>query len=164
MGGNHDFRHCTFSNYWQWLRKTPSIYLGNYYFGILGEQHFADLEHAYFGNCIIYGNYREDTTRTELVVIRDENTTLNFQFDHCIVVSNLYKKYPGSFTECSYYTDPLFRDTDHWDFQLDSLSPAMNIGLRSIINSSQLNLSSDLNGNSRINDSGPDLGAYERIE
>ncbi len=164
MGGNHDFRQCTFANYWQWLRKTPSIYLGNSYNGILGELHLTDLQKAYFGNCIVYGEYRQDTTRTELVVYKDENAALDFTFDHCIVVSNLYKKYPASFIECKYYADPLFRNTDHWDFQLDTLSPAMNIGLRNIINFSPLNITSDINGMSRVSDSGPDLGAYERTE
>lgn len=164
QGGSYDFRQCTFANFWQWSRKAPSIYLSNSYNGILGELHKPALEKAYFGNCIIYGNYREDTTRTELAVGRDEGTPLHFKFDHCIVVSNLFKKYPRYFTECLYRSDPLFRDTDHWDFQLDSLSPAMNIGLRDIINFSTLNVTSDLNGVSRVSDAGPDLGAYERVE
>lgn len=164
MGGSHDFRQCTFANYWQWLRKTPSVYLGNSYNGVLGELHLTDLEKAYFGNCIVYGEYRQDTTRTELVINKDENAELNFTFDHCIVVSNLYKKYPASFTECKYYADPLFFDTDHWDFRLDTLSPAQNSGLRNIINFSALNITSDINGISRVNDTGPDLGAYERTE
>lgn len=164
QGGNYDFRHCTFANYWQWLRKTPSIYLSNIYYGLLGEKHLQALEKAYFGNCVIYGNYRVDTTRTELTVSEDKSTPFSFTFDHCIIPSGLNKNYPDSFHSCLVREDPLFLDTDHWNYQLDTLSPAKDIGLRSIIDFSSLNLTSDLNGNSRVSDTGPDLGAYERIE
>lgn len=164
QGGSHDFRHCTFANYWQWLRKTPSVYLSNFYNGLLGEMHRTALEKAYFGNCIVYGNFRVDTTRAELVVNKFGDTPLNFTFDHSIVVSTLDKNYPLSFGNCLLRADPKFVDTGHWDFRLDSLSPAMNIGLRNIIDSSPLNITSDLNGVSRVSDAGPDLGAYERVE
>lgn len=60
--------------------------------------------------------------------------------------------------------DSVFMDTDHWNFELDTLSPALNIGSRNIINFSVLNITSDLNGISRVSDTGPDLGAYERVE
>lgn len=164
QGGNYDFRHCTFANFWQWSRKAPSIYLSNSYSGILGELHKPALEKAYFGNCIIYGHYRENDTLTEVIAEEDKSTAFNFTFDNCLVINNLQKHYAASFSNCIMKADSLFRDTDHWDFQLDTLSPAIDVGFRDIINFSQLNITSDINGVSRVSDAGPDLGAYERVE
>lgn len=163
-GGSYDFRHCTFANYWQWQRKTPSVYLSNEYYGLLGEKHESALQNAYFGNCIIFGNFRENDTLTEVVVNEIKDTPFNFTFDNCLVINNLQKHYSSAFNACIMKADSVFRDTDRRDFQPDSLSPVLNIGSRDIINFSPLNITSDLRGISRVSDSGPDLGAYERVE
>ena len=58
--------------------------------------------------------------------------------------------------------DPL-PDRYIFDFSLDTLSPAKDVGNIEIINLYP-ELEFDIRGNSRMVDSGPDLGAYERIE
>ena len=41
IGGNYNFTHCTFANYWSYYqnsnRNTPSILLNNYYEGADGN-------------------------------------------------------------------------------------------------------------------------------
>ena len=59
IGGNYNFTHCTFANYWSYYqnrnRNTPSILLNNYYEGADGNIYIRNLESANFTNCIIYG-------------------------------------------------------------------------------------------------------------
>ncbi|HOW32445.1 MAG TPA: hypothetical protein PLP88_12850, partial [Bacteroidales bacterium] len=138
QGGSYDFRHCTFANYWQWLRKTPSVYLRNSYEDILGRSHKSPLNTAYFGNSIVYGTYREDDTLTEVIAYAEKGIGFNFTFDNCLVINNLQKHYSSNFSNCIMKADSVFMDTDHWNFELDTLSPALNIGSRNIINFSVL--------------------------
>jgi hypothetical protein len=63
------------------------------------------------------------------------------------------------FTNSLFNEDPLFKDSYEYDFALDSLSPALDIGDINIANLYPL----DLNQNSRLSDKGPDLGALEWI-
>jgi hypothetical protein len=50
FGGNYEFLHCTFANYWQnGSRQTVSLFLNNYYVDVRPLT-------SYFRNCIIYGN------------------------------------------------------------------------------------------------------------
>ena len=55
-------------------------------------------------------------------------------------------------------SDGMFIDKDMWNFELDSTSPAINIGSEN----TALLVPFDINGNSRI--VLPDLGCFERIE
>jgi hypothetical protein len=55
--------------------------------------------------------------------------------------------------------DPLFADISEYNYAIDSLSPAKNIGDIDIATLYPL----DLNQNSRLADTGPDLGALEWI-
>jgi hypothetical protein len=59
---------------------------------------------------------------------------------------------------------PGFVDSNELDFQLDTLSYAMNKGDITIVNQNLIQLEYDLNNNNRTFDQLPDLGAYERIE
>jgi hypothetical protein len=56
--------------------------------------------------------------------------------------------------------NPKFIDPKKNDFQLDTLSPAKDFGLYNIA----ISFPVDLNNVSRLDDDGPDLGAYERVE
>ena len=56
--------------------------------------------------------------------------------------------------------DPLFRDTANLDFSLRACSPAINAGQNEIIDSFQL--TSDIEGNTRILEGIVDIGAYEQ--
>jgi hypothetical protein len=56
--------------------------------------------------------------------------------------------------------NPKFKDPLTYNYQLDTLSPAKDYGLHHIA----IQFPFDLNGNNRLLDQGPDLGAFERIE
>ena len=57
IGGEYDFKHCTFANYYNLnSRQTPSIFINNYYEDNSGEIQYRELSKANFGNCIIYGD------------------------------------------------------------------------------------------------------------
>jgi len=56
--------------------------------------------------------------------------------------------------------DPRFKDIAKWNFELDSLSPAKDIGDITIAT----NFPVDLKGVNRLADGKPDLGAFERVE
>lgn len=169
FGGNHNFNHCTIANSWGWLppRSNPSVVLTNYYIeeDDKGEKQMIikDLEKAYFGNSIIWGNHSNELFIDDSMDI-DQNPNgglLNYHFENCVGKfdpvedSLMLDNFPGLIQE-----DPLFISWDEYDFQLDTLSPAKDAGNIDI----GLLYPLDLNGNSRTSDSGPDIGAYERIE
>ncbi len=160
-GGEYRFRHCTFGNYWTLgNRQTPAVLLSNWY-DVPGSPFIAPLD-AYFGNCIIYGN-----NVNELGLDNNPAAAFDFKLDRCLLrvdpedvdVSN-----PLQFADVLLNLDPKFKDGLNGDFQLDTLSPAMNAGYQSITNALP-ELSTDLLGNFRpFGGTSPDLGAYERQE
>ena len=56
--------------------------------------------------------------------------------------------------------NPKFKEPFKNNFELDTLSPAKDIGLLEFA----LQFPVDLKNISRLNDAGPDLGAFERVE
>lgn len=161
-GGTYDFRHCTFANYYSGSRQSSSVFLNNYFSyeddngqGVLDVRNF----NAYFGNCILYGNLAEELR----VDIYDDGIS-NYHFENCLIKTD-------ENIENSHYTnvivnqDPKFVDPyDEHDFHLDTLSPAKDIGSLEVLDADPVILNYDFDGNSRLMDEGPDLGAYERIE
>ncbi len=152
IGGNYNFTHCTFANYWNYgqsgSRNTPSILLNNYYEGADGSIYIRDLESANFTNCIIYGSLS-----TEISLQEDKSGIFNYLFDHSLI-----KISPDENTNSIHYNniiknqDPKFVNIEENDFQLDTLSPAINYG-------TSTNIIYDIMGEYR---EVPDLGAYER--
>ncbi|MBE37953.1 MAG: hypothetical protein CMP50_04865 [Flavobacteriales bacterium] len=80
IGGDYNFKHCTFINSYPFARQSPSIFLNNYYEDIEGNPQYRDLIQASFGNCIIDGNME-----TEIVFDKDEQATFNYKLDHCVL-------------------------------------------------------------------------------
>lgn len=155
LGGSYEFYHTTIANYWFGsTRSTPSVVLNNYYTDVNDNLVPRDLEQAYFGNCIIYGN-----KENEIVFDSNPAAQFNYSFNH-----SLLKRAPLPDTSGNMYNavlfnqDPKFVNRQAYNFQLDTLSPAINKGDPVI----GLNFPSDLNGNSRTMDAAPDLGAFER--
>lgn len=162
LGGDYDFRHCTFGNFWNYsIRQTPAVYFNNYIeysdeSGNLAGYDEFDLTKAFFGNCIIYGNAED-----EIEPDKKYSALFNYTFDHCLLKTQLTLTEPN-YINCLKNLDPLFADADENNLQLDTIiSPAVNAGSIQIINSSILNISKDINGENRVFDSEPDLGAYE---
>jgi hypothetical protein len=147
IGGNYNFTHCTFANYWSYDRRnTPSILLNNYYEGEDGNIYVRDLNEVNFTNCIIDGSLS-----TEVSFQEQELGLFNYSFDHCLL-----KLDPTIDTDSEHYKNviinqsPKFVDNTESNFHLKENSPAINAGIGPS--------DSDIEGNIRNN---PDIGAYE---
>lgn len=166
-GGNYQFYHCTFGNYWaNGNRQTPAVLLNNW-IEVDGTTYTYDLNQAYFGNCIIYGN-----NLTELGLDKNASSAFNFTFDNCVMRLDFNAEEPidisntDEFTEMIYNQDPYFVDPSKNNFALDSsISSAFNAGDMGITNTDLNILGTDVLGNFRPFGAGnPDIGAYERQE
>lgn len=167
VGGEYEFYHTTIANYWgnysSKSRSTASLVISNT-LAAPDENgsivtYTGDLEKATFGNSIIYGNVSK-----ELELGDNKENLFNYLFDHCIIqvpdtfdTSNS-EHYINVFTGIDY--NPLFIDPyETFNYELDSLSPAKNIGKIEYGEMVPLDI---LNIN-RNDDMGPDLGAFEQI-
>ncbi len=169
-GGSYSFTHCTIGNYWSAFtnRSDPSLVISNYVYiqnpeTKENERWEDNLTSAYFGNSIIYGNLANE------VEIASRNTSqMNYLFDHCLLRVNtdstsvedtvhfndiIINKDPRFIKPVANYEEPV-------NLQLDTLSPAKDTGSIQIGST----VPYDYNGNSRLQDKAPDLGAYERID
>jgi hypothetical protein len=156
-GGLYNFKHCTFANYYAGSRQSSSLALNNYLAYSNGDGTVLDNRpiDAYFGNCIIYGNLSE-----EIMLDLDMESGADFLFENSLIktgeaIDNEH------FVNVINNQDPEFVDAyDTYDFRLDTLSPAINAGKIEI----GQQVPTDFDGNSRLTDEGPDLGAFERID
>jgi hypothetical protein len=159
IGGSYEFYHCTIGNYWGFsTRTTPSLLLNNYYVDVNGETHTRPITKALFGNCIIYGN-----KTSEIYIDKyEDDTELNFMFDYTLIkVDQDFSTSDSNFFESVIVNkSPNFIDPYEGIFELDTLSIAKDFG--KVEYGAQYPL--DINLQNRTSDSGPDLGAYERIE
>lgn len=165
VGGKYEFYHCTIANYFRWAyRSAPALLLSNYYTDKEGVPRTKDLESALFANCIIYG-------RAENEIVLDFrrpkggglDVVINYRFDHSLIRSAAKS---DALANTTFYRnvivnkDPKFIAPFDFNFQLDTLSVAKDAGDVAI----GRRFPKDISGNSRIDDGGPDLGAYERKE
>jgi hypothetical protein len=163
-GGNYEFIHCTLDNNWPSYfsnRQLPTLLLTDYFGNYDEEGNLViyaggDFERADFKNSVIYGN-----ARMELVIDSYEDRQLVYRFDHCLTRIDE--------DSLDYMADPLFSnilnnenpllDSIPYSYQPDSLSPVIDAGLAD----HAILVPLDLNGNSRLDDEAPDLGAYEWV-
>ncbi len=164
IGGNYSFIHCTIANYWVGNRQTPQVILNNYYNyrddnGNV-QTSYRDLENAYFGNCIIYGSKEDEI---EFDFVSEDKNSANFKFENCLLKLSDSDTYEATdfFVDNIYNESPEFVETvSPYDYHLDTLSPAKDAGKLVIGQEVEL----DQDGNSRLMDSNPDIGAFERQE
>ena len=156
-GGDYNFDHCTFANYWRFgQRSTPALYLNNY--GVTSDNTLIpeDLTAANFNNSIVYGSNDNE------IELDFENGALSeFRFDHVLM-----KIDPGTNTsDMSRYVniiknrDPGFVDSFINDYRLDTLSNAKDAGDPANLTPATF---TDILGVDRMMFGNPDLGAYER--
>ncbi len=160
-GGNYNFYHCTIDNYWKGIRKYPAVLINNYFI-YNGTAYLYNLENAYFGNCIIWGNKETETIAEGYT---DEGILFNYIFENCILKidpeSNINTSDATHYKNIVLNSDPLFNDYYEYDFMLKENSPAINNGNIQITNLFPALLNNDLNNIQRINDEAPDIGCYE---
>ncbi|WP_439184721.1 hypothetical protein [Carboxylicivirga taeanensis] len=164
VGGSYEFSHCTFANYFDWTyRSKPAVFLNNYYLDVNEEEQIVPLKKASFNNCIIYGN-----SISELGFDLKYSNPEIPEMDANYVFNSVILKVKDGFDvsdESKYINvllneDPLFISTVDNNFQLDTLSVAKDIGSYELAEPYPL----DILGTNRLEDAGPDLGAYERYE
>jgi hypothetical protein len=159
LGGSYTFRHSTFANYWLTSsRNTTAVAIANFFEDGFGNRFIRDINNAYFGNSIIYGN-----AQNEVGLGIDQSGTFNYKFNHALLRIDEDPdggQYditdPNFFTNCIVNVDPEFMDVQNNIYELDSISPALDVGNG---NDAAL-VPFDIKGNSRTVD--PDLGAIER--
>jgi len=163
-GGDYHFTHSTFANFWPSgfsTRQLPAVILTDYFVTYVDGAPvlYTDglFDKAEFRNSIIYGSHS-----MELLIESYYNQALNYSFDHCL--TRIHEDSSGYLndpliTNILNNQNPLF-DTIPVSYELDSLSPAIDAGLPS----HAIPFPFDLKGDSRLDDTAPDLGAYERID
>lgn len=164
IGGSYEFYHSTLANYWgkytNKVRNSPSLVVSNLL--VLSENNTFtdDLNKATFSNCIITGDV---THRNELEIGQSSKANFACKFDHCIlqVADTFNTTNSNRFVNILKGKDPKFIDPyEAYNFELDTLSSAKDAGKIEIGRLFPI----DLKSNNRLEDSAPDLGAYERIE
>ena len=163
-GGLYEFLHCSIVNYYSFsFRQTPAIAITNYIVQDDSSILAQNLEMAYFGNCIVYGTNQDEVGLGEL-----DDVVFNYYFNHCIVRYENRQKLEvdeSRFINVIFDEEPAFKSLENYNynFELDTLSVGKDAGLIDITNSGPV-LQTDILGNSRLSDDGPDIGVYERIE
>lgn len=160
IGGNYEFYHCTFGNYWSAFsnRTTPALGMTNFYEDIYGQIQVRPIEKAYFANCIVYGN-----KEYEIAINEHADSRIPYLFDHCLIKADPEEfdlSDTEHFIQVINLEDPHFADYANNNLELDTLSPAKDKASYDIA----LQYPVDIKGNSRLGALGPDIGAYERIE
>lgn len=163
-GGYYEFYHCTVGNYYSHaVRRDAAVRLNNY---LEHEQtlYLSQLNQAYFGNCIIWGD-----KETEINIdLYNEGVENNWKFENSIIKigeeSNIDTSQSEHFSRNLTNIPPKFKDYAEYDFSLDTLSDAKDAADPNIIQIYPAFLEYDFYQNSRLSDNAPDLGAYERIE
>ncbi len=155
IGGKYSFLQCTFADYWTGKpRTTPLLNLNNYYVDINGVTQVRNLDSAYFGNCILYGDLTDEVGLDTFAIAG----VFNYKFDYCLLKTALNTGSSLHFNSVIANQDPMFADQSINNYQLtagsvnaiDKGNPVIFIG-------------TDLNNKPRPNPntSYPDLGAYE---
>lgn len=152
-GGNYSFKNSTFANYWGHdVRKDPLLHLSDYFIFNNGSEQLiytGDLENAYFGDCILYGNLEN-----EILIDKypESSSVFEYQFENSLMKATDTQN--ENFINCVFNEDPLFLDYTINDYHIDSLSPIRNLGI-------PMGNPFDLDGIERSET--PDLGAYEWV-
>jgi len=151
LGGNYNFIHNTFANYWtNSARNKECVYINNY----AGSFVFP-LDTCYFGNCIIDGSLSNELNL-------DLNTTNStyppkHQFNYCLIKTNINTS-NSHFTNCIINQNPKFKNPYSNNFDLQTGSAAINAAN----NADAIKFPFDINNYSRFADISPDIGAIEK--
>ena len=161
IGGKCEILHSTIANYFSG-RSTVSMVLTNHVTDDLNEIYYQKPLEFSMQNSILYGSYK-----TELVLNRKEDEEFEVNFNTCLIRAEEGKDIDLTdtdlFTDCIFNEDPLFikkYQSRISDYQLDTLSAAQNVANPAFSGA----VPTDLTGKSRLSDSQPDLGAYERVD
>lgn len=153
-GGKYSFLHCTLANYYRWsVRQKECLAIGNVY-----EGKAYNLDKCDFINSIVSGS-----VSGELLLSGVSTVAYNYKFQNSLIKASEQKN--EHFVNTVWNADPLFVNINNnkdysYNFELQAGSPAIGKADRSY----SLLLPYDLKGRSRLMDTDPDIGCYERGE
>lgn len=127
QGGNFAFTHCTFDNrYVGGYGTSQCLVLNNYSSTSEGEvAKIFPLVQARFQNSIFWGN----SSYQMYIDLKNEaqaKNTPGYIFENCLLKFSPKPVDTSMFVECSWNSDPFFRNVEFYDFHIDSVvSPAI---------------------------------------
>jgi hypothetical protein len=164
IGGDYEFTHCTFSNYWnRSFRSTPAVLLNDFAPISETENYVKPLKKALFANCLIDGNQN-----IEFLVEQRGEVALKFSLDHTAIRfapsdQSIYEDPYYDFTDTTFY-QKLFRNKisavnnpNDNDFRITQYSEVIRLGKP--VYASEF--PTDIVGVNRLES--VDLGAYQHI-
>lgn len=157
IGGDAVFTHCTIANYQVLVNReenTPSLVVVNFTQGDDKQIHPYPLQRALFHNSIVYGS-RENELGFGLL----EDYAHQIAFHSCLI-RNKDTLSADVASSMLYNQEPCFKAINHnyhYDFRLDSLSPAIDAADALLAAPYPL----DADAQNRLEDEAPDMGAYE---
>ncbi|WP_282039597.1 hypothetical protein [Saccharicrinis aurantiacus] len=164
FGGTYNFYHSTIANYFSlrnFFRNTPALLLNNYFIDDDETEIINPLLEANFYNSIIYGNNTNEIGLDFKEYGGDNASAYNYYFESSAIKSGSTDiSNEEHFKDVIANTNPNFIAEKEFNYQLDTLSickDAANVEISE-------NYPTDILNTSRLNDQGPDMGAYERIE
>jgi len=159
-GGNYSFAHCTVANY---DNQSSALTANNLRCidPLCQEVPLRNPLSAKFSNCIFVGNEMDEISLLDITA-GEVPSFFDYKFDNCIVIVDELldtDAFPNFFDNCSdclniSRNDTLFLDLPNYDYSLDTMSIAIDIGQYIP------GIDKDIIGNPReIN--AVDLGCYE---
>lgn len=163
-GGSYEFLHCSLANFGtKYISRSfgsQTLLLSNYleYYTKEGEKVTIskNIEKAYFGNTVIFGNSAD-----EIKILKRSESEINYTFENCLlkIANSSLPANDPRLINCIVNESPVFIRPENENFRLGTLSFAKDKGKKEI---GQM-VPVDLDNNSRIIENVPDIGAYERI-
>lgn len=152
IGGKYSFLHCTIANYYRWASREKSALILSNHLDLSSQQ---PLVQCNITNSIIYGSINNELTLSKL-----GDSPFIYKFINCVIRNK--ETNTDNDVNTIWNTDPKFKNINKlgnllYNFELDSDSPAIDKGDKNY----SLSVPLDLNGNSRLKDSNPDIGCYE---
>ncbi|MDX1350919.1 MAG: choice-of-anchor Q domain-containing protein [Putridiphycobacter sp.] len=150
-GGEAQFKHCNFTNYWLGSRGGPAFAIKNYYV-VDDITYVRPYANTRFDNCVMYGNGANEIVVDTLI---ESPALFDVVFRNCVMLreaDEIYE-YPN-FIDIIWRENPLFKDVSSNDYTFEDGSPLNNAG------NNLTGVATDIAGNSR-NMATPDIGAYE---
>ena len=127
IGGNVQFEHCTFANYWSGFRNTPSLVFKDYYKSTNDDIIFRPFSSAIFSNCVVDGNGSNEIICDTLDRI-DTGIDPNFIFDYCSIKTEDTLSNSTFFTNCFQNLNTYFVNPQEWNFELTDSSNLIDLG------------------------------------
>ncbi len=155
LGGEYDFKFCTFANYSSdyLTHQTATLGLLDYYAFTTDWIAQADLTKADFTDCIVYGSLPEGN---EIVIDTSLTPTVfNFNFINCILRTDIQQDLLNA-TSCIFNSDPHFENIGERNYAPGESSPAIDAAVE------LAGINIDILGQPRPVGAASDIGAYEK--